>query len=231
MYHLIQHWTPFRLSNIRLHAPVGNFLGSFGRDGKVENGKDVYIYMKRVVGSSCWSFSNWLLVDFRNRECPNSTSCFIRLLRKKPRLSSQFRGNNEIICAWPIVLEGLAVTSVVSTLVVARWQALSLSAGTNRRLRPIPGNSFHQLLSKISFHSRNTDQQKWKIIAESSINWSQTGSRYFFTMNPLLSLKSCFCCDFFCDFFFDRHSGKLKLWIKQRLGFPIVDAARGKGVS
>jgi len=48
MYYLIQHWTPFHLSNIRL---LDNFLESFGRDRKVENKK--YVWERRPVAAEC----------------------------------------------------------------------------------------------------------------------------------------------------------------------------------
>lgn len=96
MYYLIQHWIPFRLSNIRL-------LIDRQLPREFQGGIERWEIKRIAAAGSSWMFSNWLLADFRNRECPNSTSCFARLLRKKPWLYSQFRGNNEVISARPMV--------------------------------------------------------------------------------------------------------------------------------
>lgn len=142
-------------------------------------------------------FSNWLLADFRNRECPNSTSCFARLLRKKPWLYSQFRSNNEVIGAR--LFEGLAV-SVVSTLVAARWQDPSFSlqvliAG----LKPIPGNSFHQLPLKVAFYSRSTDRREDNF-REFHKAVFKPGPRYFSTWRILYFLSNHIFVAIFLNF-------------------------------
>lgn len=169
--------------------------------------------------SSSWRFSNWLLADFRNRECSNSTSCFARLLRKKPWLYSQFRSNNEVISARPMVRGSRRDVCIDPRCCTVTGSDSSLSLqGTNHWLRPILGNLFRQLLSKVSFHSRNTieTQRKWKIISENSTKWSNI--TIFSTMNPLLSLKLYFTISWY---FFNLNRFMIFISQERRRGFLV----------